>query len=69
MNIRDKRIQFGQTVRELRVTQGLSQTDLGLMISSDKTEIWRIETGRISVGIDVIFKLAAALGVEPRDLF
>ena len=69
MDIREKRQQFGRAVRELRVTQGLSQTDLGLMISSDKTEIWRIETGRVNAGIDIVFKLAAALGVEPRDLF
>lgn len=69
MDIREQRLKFGRTVRAQRIERRLSQTDLGLMISSDKTQIWRIETGRISVGLDIVFKLADALGVEPMSLF
>ncbi len=55
-------------VRACREKQGLSQNQLALMIGSSKSHIWRIETGRVGVGIDDLARIAEALGVAVRDL-
>lgn len=38
------------------------------MIGSSKSHIWRIETGRVGVGIDDLGRIADALGSPVRDL-
>ena len=38
------------------------------MIGSSKSHIWRIETGRVGVGIDDLGSIADALGSPVRDL-
>lgn len=68
MNIEEKRQALGATIRVFRESQGLSQNQLALMIGSSKSHIWRIETGRVGVGIDDLSRIAEALGVAVRDL-
>lgn len=68
MNIEEKRRALGVMVRACRERQGLSQNQLALMIGSSKSHIWRIETGRVGVGIDDLARIAEALGVAVRDL-
>ena len=68
MNTQEKRLALGAAVRERRESQGLSQARLALMIGSSKSHIWRIETGRVSVGLDDLSRIADALGVPVRDL-
>ena len=68
MNIEEKRQALGAMVRTCREKQGLSQNQLALMIGSSKSHIWRIETGRVGVGIDDLARIAEALGVAVRDL-
>ena len=68
MNIEEKRQALGAMVRACREKQGLSQNQLALMIGSSKSHIWRIETGRVGVGIDDLARIAEALGVAGRDL-
>ena len=51
MNAKDKRAALGIAIRRRREEQGLSQQRLALMMGSSKSHIWRIETGRVSVGI------------------
>ena len=50
MNIEQKRQALGKRIRAVREEQGLSQSQLALMIGSSKSHIWRIETGRVGVG-------------------
>ncbi|WP_251212320.1 helix-turn-helix domain-containing protein [Adlercreutzia murintestinalis] len=68
MDIDQKRQALGSAIREKRETQGLSQNRLALMVGSSKSHIWRIETGRVGVGIDDLARIADALGVQVRDL-
>lgn len=68
MDIDQKRLALGSAVREKREAQGLSQERLALMVGSSKSHIWRIETGRVGVGIDDLARIADALGVQVRDL-
>ena len=69
MNIGQKREALGQSIRAVRERQGLSQNQLALMIGSSKSHIWRIETGRVGVGIDDLSRIADALGIPVRELF
>ena len=38
------------------------------MVGSSKSHIWRIETGRVSVGLDDLGRIADALDARVRDL-
>ena len=64
MNIEQKRQALGKRIRAVREEQGLSQSQLAL----SKSHIWRIETGRVGVGIDDLGRIADALGSPVRDL-
>lgn len=39
------------------------------MIGSSKSHIWRIETGRVGVGLDDLGRIANALGIDIAELF
>ena len=68
MNIDQKRRELGNSIRERRESQGLSQEKLALMVGSSKSHIWRIETGKVGVGIDDLSRIAVALDTEVRKL-
>lgn len=68
MDIDQKRLALGDAIRKRREAQGLSQEKLALMVGSSKSHIWRIETGRVGVGIDDLARIAVALDTEVRDL-
>lgn len=68
MDIDQKRLALGEAIRARRESQGLSQERLALMVGSSKSHIWRIETGRVGVGIDDLSRIADALGTEVRSL-
>lgn len=68
MDMEQKRKALGSAIRARRESQGLSQDRLALMVGSSKSHIWRIETGRVGVGIDDLSRIAAALDVEVRSL-
>ncbi len=51
-----------------RQKQGLSQAKLALMINSGQSYIYRIESGKINLGIDKLIRLANALGIDVADL-
>ena len=68
MDIDQKRAALGSAIRQRREGQGLSQYRLALMVGSSKSHIWRIETGRVGVGLDDLARIAEALDTEVRDL-
>lgn len=68
MNTEAKRLALGAAIKERREAQGLSQARLALMAGSSKSHIWRIETGRISVGIDELSRIADALDTTVQSL-
>jgi DNA-binding XRE family transcriptional regulator len=55
-------------LRELRADQALSQRELAAKAGISKTTLVNIEVGRITPHPTTIRKLAAALGMSPRDL-
>ena len=38
------------------------------MVGSSKSHIWRIETGRVSVGLDDLGRIADALDISVKSL-
>ena len=68
MNAEEKKLALGAAVRARRESQGLSQARLALMIGSSKSHIWRIESGRIAVGMDDLGRIADALDCTVASL-
>ena len=55
-------------LRELRQIQNLSQEDLAELAGIDRTYVSSLERSQYSATIDVLERLALALGVKPADL-
>jgi transcriptional regulator with XRE-family HTH domain len=65
MEIRDV---LALNLRRLRADQGLSQEDLADRADIDRTYISSLERSVYAAGIDVVDRLAKALGVSVADL-
>ncbi len=59
----------GTNVRRLRVERKLTQEQLAHEAEIDLTYLGGIERGRRNPSVGVLGRLAASLGVHPRDLF
>ena len=55
-------------LRELRERRALSLRELSALSGVNYNSIWRIEAGRTGAKPRTVRLLAAALGVEPREL-
>lgn len=58
------REQIGQRIAQLRKEKGLSLRDLSSMCGVTYQNIHKIENGKYNVGIDILGKIADALGVN-----
>jgi len=61
--------QFGARMRALRQQRGLSQEELALSCSLDRTYIGSVERGERNISLVNIHTIAAALGVSPGEFF
>ncbi|MCB5205123.1 helix-turn-helix transcriptional regulator [Neorhizobium sp. T786] len=59
---------FASNLRLMRQTKGLSQEELAHRAEIDRTYVSSLERGIYSPSIDVLEKLASALGVSPGEL-
>ncbi len=66
LSIRD--MPFPQRLAELRKQRGLTQQALADAVSASKIQIYRYETSASQPTLDVIRRLAIALGVSADDL-
>jgi transcriptional regulator with XRE-family HTH domain len=60
---------LAKNLRRLRDAKGLSQDALAADANQHQGLISEIENGRANVELDTLGKIAAALGVHPRELF
>jgi len=60
---------FGERIRTLRQSRGLSQERLADLAGVHRTYLSSLERGERNVSLDNIYALAEALGVSPADLF
>jgi transcriptional regulator with XRE-family HTH domain len=59
---------FGQKLQEFRVLKGMSQAELATRASCTTNYISRLEKGGAAPGIDLVARLAHALGVPLVEL-
>ncbi len=60
---------FGQRVRQLRLSKGISQEDFAEMADLHRTYISDVERGERNVTISTAYRIAQALEVNLKDLF
>ena len=65
----DPQRRFGRRVRTLRERAGLSQEALAAKAGIHRTYMGGVERGERNISLKNIVRLAAALGVHPRELF
>lgn len=59
---------FGQKLKEIRTSRGLTQAQLAEEAQVTTSYITRLENGTSAPGIDLVARLAKALGAEIADL-
>lgn len=55
--------EMGKDIRALRLQRGMSQTELAAEAGITIANMSRIEAGKLSVGLDILNKIASAIGV------
>ena len=63
------KLQLARQMRELREMAGLSQAELAARVGTQAPGIARIESGRFAPRLDVLHRVAAALGKRLRIQF
>ncbi len=64
----ERRKKLGESIKARRIEAGHSMRGFAAMVGTSHTYLWEIETGRVSVGFDVLCGIADSLGVEVREL-
>lgn len=57
-----ERTRIGTKIRQIREEKGIEAKDLARLANIDAANLSRIEKGKYSVGLDILSKLASALG-------
>lgn len=60
---------FGQRIKEIRNTQGISQEKFALLIDMDRTYYASVESGKRNVSINNIEKIAKGFNMSLEELF
>jgi len=61
---REERDRIGKKIRELRESKGFEAKKIAILVNIDEANLRRIEQGRYSVGLDILSKIASALGAK-----
>src|SRR5438094_1053632 len=59
---------FAARLKEVRASRGMTQAELSRAANVTASYIWRLESGGASPGIDLVARLARALGTTSHDL-
>jgi transcriptional regulator with XRE-family HTH domain len=68
MDPRDLRQAFAANLRRFRHAKGISQEDLAYEADVNRTYLSKLEKGVSYPGLEIIAKIANALGIEPAEL-
>jgi DNA-binding XRE family transcriptional regulator len=67
-----ERSRIGEKIRQIREEKGIEAKDLARLANIDPANLSRIENGKYSVGLDILSKLASAIGyhidIVPKQL-
>ena len=59
---------LGFKIKQLRTEQGLSQADFGIEIDVEKSNVSRMESGRVNTRAYTLYKVANALNISLSEL-
>jgi transcriptional regulator with XRE-family HTH domain len=59
---------FAARLREVRASRGMTQLELSRLAHVTPGYVWRLESGGAAPGIDLVTRLARALGTTTHDL-
>ncbi len=59
---------LGLKIKQIRTEQGLSQADFGIEIDVEKSNVSRMESGRVNTRAYTLYKVANALNIPLSDL-
>ncbi|WP_334134096.1 helix-turn-helix transcriptional regulator [Acinetobacter schindleri] len=59
---------LGSNIKKVRKNKGISQEQLALLTSIDRSYIGRIERGEVSITIEKLYAIAKTLEVDPQSL-
>ncbi|HBI64439.1 MAG TPA: XRE family transcriptional regulator [Clostridiales bacterium] len=65
----DLLVEFGQTVRKIRVTRNISQEKFADLCDLHRTYISDVELGKRNISLENIERMAKALGISLTELF
>ena len=60
----DTRTRIGQRLQEARKAKGMTQQDVADKSGVTRTTVSKIEAGRFNAGVDIVDKLARAMGAS-----
>jgi transcriptional regulator with XRE-family HTH domain len=60
---------LGKNLKRLRDSKGLSMQDLATLAEIEKSQVLRIEKGKVDARISTLYILSAALKVDVSELF
>lgn len=59
----------GKRIRDIRISKGVSQSQLALMTSMTKSYMSEIEAGKKNLTLRTLQKIATSLGITLEDIF
>lgn len=62
------KVKFGWIVKKIRISKGMSQHDLAVILEISRSHIGRLENGEKQPSLNMIFKIAEALGVTASSI-
>ncbi len=62
-------ILIGQRIKDLRISKGLSQTDLANMCGKDSQSLERVENGKTNATTYYLFEICKGLNISLHDFF
>lgn len=69
-NLRNEKllVKFGLHVKKLREAKDMSQDDLAYACDMEKSQVYRIEKGKVNATISTLEALAGGLGISISEL-
>ncbi len=64
LNLKKPKIEFGEKLRELRLSKNFTMVDLAVKCDTDSSYIGKIERGQINPGFDSLHKILTALDIN-----
>ena len=59
---------IGQRIKELRIEKGMSQIELAVELNYEKSNMSRLESGKVNPKIATLYKVSKALGISLIEL-